>query len=60
MPFGPHVTCYRLTNNAGRSLVAVVPTAPGAACATTLFTDALGPPQQLGGVLVWSKVNTKL
>lgn len=40
--------------------VAVVPTAPGAACATTLFTDALGPPQQLGGVLVWSKVNTKL
>lgn len=40
--------------------VAVVPSAPGAACATTLFTDALGPPQQLGGVLVWSKVNTKL
>ena len=40
--------------------VAVVPTAPGAACATTLFTDALGPPQESGGVLVWSKVATKV
>jgi hypothetical protein len=36
--------------------VAVVPTAPGAACATTLFTSALGPPQRTGGVLVWPKV----
>jgi hypothetical protein len=33
--------------------VAVVPTAPGAACATKLFTRALGPPQRQGGVLVW-------
>ena len=40
--------------------VAVVPTAPGAACATTLFTGALGPHQESGGVLVWSKVNTKV
>jgi hypothetical protein len=40
--------------------VAVVPTAPGAVCAATLFTDALGPPRELGGVLVWSKVNTKV
>jgi hypothetical protein len=40
--------------------VAVVPTAPGAACATTLFTGALGPPQESGGVLVWSKVATKV
>jgi hypothetical protein len=33
--------------------VAVVPTAPGAACAKELFTEALGPPQQTGGVSVW-------
>jgi uncharacterized membrane protein (DUF485 family) len=33
--------------------VAVVPTAPGAACATSLFTQALGPPQRVGGVLLW-------
>ncbi len=29
--------------------VAVVPTAPGAACATTLLTGALGPPAARGG-----------
>ena len=33
--------------------VAVVPTAPGAACATALFTGALGPARAEGGVLVW-------
>ena len=33
--------------------VVVVPTGPGAACATTLFTGALGPPEHVGGVLVW-------
>ena len=33
--------------------VAVVPTAPGAACATALFTQALGPPHRVGGVLLW-------
>ncbi len=39
--------------------VAVVPTEPGAACATSLFTSALGPPQHQGGVLVWPKVTSK-
>jgi hypothetical protein len=38
--------------------VAVVPSAPGAACATALFTDALGPAQHVGGVLVWPKAGT--
>ena len=33
--------------------VAVVPTAPGAACATKLFTAALGPARRVGGVVVW-------
>jgi hypothetical protein len=33
--------------------VAVVPTAAGARCATALFTQALGPPQRAGGVLLW-------
>ncbi len=33
--------------------VAVVPTAPGAACAEALFTSALGPARRVGGVLVW-------
>jgi hypothetical protein len=36
--------------------VAVVPTAPGAACATKLFTDALGPAHRAGGVLLWSQL----
>ena len=40
--------------------VAVVPTEPGAACATSLFTSALGPPQHQGGVLVWPKVTSKV
>jgi hypothetical protein len=39
--------------------VAVVPTEPGAPCATALFTSALGPPQRRGGVLVWSEVTSK-
>jgi hypothetical protein len=34
--------------------VAVVPTAPGAACAMALFTGALGPARPEGGVLLWS------
>jgi hypothetical protein len=33
--------------------VVVVPSAPGAACATALFTGALGPARAQGGVLVW-------
>ena len=33
--------------------VAVVPAAPGAACAEALFTSALGPARRVGGVLVW-------
>jgi hypothetical protein len=37
--------------------VAVVPTAPGAACAAALFTDALGPAHRVGGVLLWPKVD---
>jgi len=37
--------------------VAVVPTAPGAACATALLTRALGPAQRVGGVLLWSNVD---
>jgi hypothetical protein len=37
--------------------VAVVPTAPGAACAATLFTDALGPAHQVGGVLLWPRLD---
>jgi len=36
--------------------VAVVPTAPGAACATALFTGALGPAHPVGGVLLWPKL----
>jgi hypothetical protein len=35
--------------------VAVVTAAPGAACAQELFTDALGPPQHAGGVVVWRR-----
>ena len=37
--------------------VAVVPTAPGAACATALFTAALGPPKRTEGVLVWPNLD---
>jgi hypothetical protein len=37
--------------------VAVVPTAPGAACAAALFTDALGPAHRVGGVLLWPKLD---
>ena len=37
--------------------VAVVPTAPGAACAAGLFTDALGPGRLVGGVLLWPKLD---
>jgi len=37
--------------------VVVVPTQPGAACAAALFTEALGPPQQRGGVLLWPKAD---
>ncbi len=37
--------------------VAVVPSAPGAACATALFTGALGPARQTGGVLVWPNLD---
>jgi hypothetical protein len=37
--------------------VAVIPTETGAACATKLFTGALGPPRRTGGVLVWPKVD---
>jgi hypothetical protein len=37
--------------------VVVVPTQPGAACAAALFTNALGPPQQRGGVLLWPKAD---
>ena len=33
--------------------------APGAACAENLFTQALGPPQHKGGVLVWPRVEQK-
>lgn len=40
----------------GTKTVAIVPSAPGAACATTFFTDALGPPEHVGGVLVWPEV----
>ena len=36
--------------------VVVVPTAPGAACATRLFTGALGPGRRVGGVVVWSNI----
>ncbi len=36
--------------------VAVVPSAPGAACARALFEGALGPPQRSGGVLVWPHI----
>jgi hypothetical protein len=36
--------------------VVVVPSAPGAACAENLFTQALGPPQHTGGALVWPRV----
>jgi hypothetical protein len=39
--------------------VAVVPTEPGAACATQLFTSALGPGKQVGGVVVWSRSHRK-
>ena len=35
--------------------VAVVTNAPGSACAKELFTEALGPPQASGGVLVWHR-----
>jgi hypothetical protein len=35
--------------------VAVPTTAPGSACAEELFTEALGPPQTTGGVLVWHR-----
>jgi hypothetical protein len=38
--------------------VVVVPTVPGAACATSLFTSALGQPQQKGGVLVWPNLGS--
>jgi len=38
--------------------VAVVPTAPGAACAAALFTGALGEPQRRGGALVWPHLHT--
>jgi hypothetical protein len=38
--------------------VAVVPTAAGAACATTLFTGALGPPERVGGVLLWPNLSS--
>jgi hypothetical protein len=37
--------------------VAVVPTAPGAACAAALFTGALGPAHRVGGVLLWPKLD---
>ena len=37
--------------------VAVVPTATGAPCAAALFTDALGPAQRVGGVLLWPKLD---
>ena len=37
--------------------VAVVPSAPGAGCATALFTGALGKPQREGGVLVWPRLD---
>ena len=37
--------------------VAVVPTAPGAGCATRLFTTALGPGRRVGGAVVWSNVD---
>ena len=37
--------------------VAVVPTAPGAACAAALFTGALGPARRVGGVLLWPKLD---
>jgi hypothetical protein len=38
--------------------VVVVPTVPGAACATSLFTSALGQAQQKGGVLVWPDLSS--
>jgi hypothetical protein len=37
--------------------VAVIPSAPGAACATALFTAALGPARRMGGVLVWPNLD---
>ncbi len=37
--------------------VAVAPSAPGAACATALFTRALGTPRREGGVLVWPRLD---
>jgi hypothetical protein len=37
--------------------VAVIPTAPGAACAAALFTGALGPAHRVGGVLLWPKLD---
>ena len=37
--------------------VAVVPTAPGAACAAALFTGALGPAHRVQGVLLWPKLD---
>lgn len=38
--------------------VAVVPAAPGAACATALFTGAPGRRAPRGGVLIWSHVTS--
>jgi hypothetical protein len=39
--------------------VAVVPNAPGAACARELFTRSLGPPRPEGGVLVWPNADVR-
>jgi hypothetical protein len=39
--------------------VAIVPYAPGAGCAESMFSQALGPPRQQGGVLVWTNVQQK-
>ncbi len=36
------------------SVVAVVPSAPGAVCATRVFESAYGPPKSREGVLLWS------
>ncbi len=36
------------------SLVAVVDSAPGAACATRLFKSAFGSPRRMGGVRLWT------
>jgi hypothetical protein len=57
VPFSPAAVRKQL-RQWDTQTVAVVPTQPGAACATKLFTAALGPGKPVGGVVVWSKSNS--